>query len=144
MFDAEGTLRNHIDQLSHSIHVWYIYLHLVDFMVNVGKYAHLWTLPTIWILFLIAMCFFVVHPDTEIAQIQGHDLETSLGFSHIILFQALVQWSQNNRFLWNIGWCWTSGWILAGVPLTDAFFRVFEVIFGNTHNHTTTQPHAQI
>ena len=24
--------------VSHRIHVWYIYLHLVDFMVNVGKY----------------------------------------------------------------------------------------------------------
>ncbi len=32
-------LGQYCEIMTHTIHVWYIYLHLVDFMVNVGKYT---------------------------------------------------------------------------------------------------------
>ena len=30
--------------MTYTIHVWYIYLHLVDFMVNAGKIYNTWIL----------------------------------------------------------------------------------------------------
>ena len=35
----DGGIMKHLYVITHRIHVWYICLHLVDFMVNVGKYT---------------------------------------------------------------------------------------------------------